>query len=326
MNDALLETLHGRHNEMIDPSLHIWGWEIPVYLFLGGVVAGMLVLSAALELSGGKRPRSRAIRLAPFVALVLLSVGMLALFLDLDHKFFVWRFYLAFEPTSPMSWGSWILLLVYPVGLLLGLGSLDARERSGLLGWALVGKLRLRSALEWVLEGADGWRNQVLWGAVVAGVALGVYTGLLLGTLSARPQWDTAVLGPLFLSSGLSTGAACLLLFSLDPEERHWLVRWDLVAIGAELFFLGAMLVGFATGDRAAQHALHNLTAGEWGGPFWVLVVLLGLVVPVTFDALEIRRRLPPLRLTPALILIGGLSLRWILVDSGQASNFSAFP
>jgi formate-dependent nitrite reductase membrane component NrfD len=223
-----------------------------------------------------------------------------------------------------MSWGSWILILIYPAGLLLGLGSLEASERAVLLGW--VSRLRLRSLLEWVLEWGDGQRKLVLWGSVVAGVALGVYTGLLLGTLSARPQWDSAVLGPLFLSSGLSTGAACLLLFSLHPEERHWLVRWDLVAIGAELFFIGAMLVGFAAGDRAAQYALHNLTTGPWGGPFWVLVVLLGLLVPVAMDVLEIRRRLPPIRVTPALILIGGLSLRWILVDSGQASNFSVFP
>jgi formate-dependent nitrite reductase membrane component NrfD len=117
-----------------------------------------------------------------------------------------------------------------------------------------------------------------------------------------------------------------MLLFSLNPDERHWLVGWDLVAIGAELFFIGAMLVGFAAGDRAAQYAFHNLTAGPWGGPFWVLVVLLGLVVPVVLDFFEIRRRLPPVRLTPALILIGGLSLRWILVDAGQVSNFSAFP
>jgi formate-dependent nitrite reductase membrane component NrfD len=34
-----------RHNEMIDPHLSIWGWEIPVYLFLGGLVAGMMTVS-----------------------------------------------------------------------------------------------------------------------------------------------------------------------------------------------------------------------------------------------------------------------------------------
>lgn len=31
-----------RHNHLIDPSLQIWNWEIPVSLFLGGMVAGMM--------------------------------------------------------------------------------------------------------------------------------------------------------------------------------------------------------------------------------------------------------------------------------------------
>ena len=30
-----------RHSRLIDPQLHIWGWEIPVYLFLGGMAAGL---------------------------------------------------------------------------------------------------------------------------------------------------------------------------------------------------------------------------------------------------------------------------------------------
>jgi hypothetical protein len=37
----MLETTTTRHNPGIDPALHIWGWEIPLYLFVGGMVAGM---------------------------------------------------------------------------------------------------------------------------------------------------------------------------------------------------------------------------------------------------------------------------------------------
>ena len=36
----------GRMNHGIDPVLHAWGWEIPLYLFLGGLVAGILFFSA----------------------------------------------------------------------------------------------------------------------------------------------------------------------------------------------------------------------------------------------------------------------------------------
>ena len=33
----------GRNNYLIDPHLHIWHWQIPLYLFLGGLVAGLML-------------------------------------------------------------------------------------------------------------------------------------------------------------------------------------------------------------------------------------------------------------------------------------------
>jgi len=94
-----------RHNPMIDPAMHVWGWEIPLYLFLGGLVAGLMAVAAWMLLSGRHRhPASLFPWLAP-LALALLSAGMGALFLDLEHKLYFWRLYTTFEPTSPMSWG-----------------------------------------------------------------------------------------------------------------------------------------------------------------------------------------------------------------------------
>jgi formate-dependent nitrite reductase membrane component NrfD len=215
--NQLLEATTTRANPGIDPSLHAWGWEIVVYLFLGGLVAGIFVLAASLELRSGEKPRGDALRLMPFGALALLSVGMLALWLDLAHKLWAWRFYLFFHATSPMSWGAWILLLIYPVGLLLGLGSMGEARREWLRG-------RTPGALKGLLETSFGWadgrRRGILVTSVAMGVALGIYTGLLLGTMPARILWNSAVLGPLFLASGISTGAALLLLLPLEEKER----------------------------------------------------------------------------------------------------------
>src|SRR5207244_6929242 len=94
---------------------NFWGWQIAVYLFLGGLAAGLMILSAI-----AKR-ESFAMRLLPFGAPLALSVGMGALFLDLDYKLHMFRFYTAFRITSPMSWGAWILLLIYPATVLYGL-------------------------------------------------------------------------------------------------------------------------------------------------------------------------------------------------------------
>lgn len=323
MNPSLVETTTTRANHGIDPVLHAWGWEIVVYLFLGGVVAGILVWTAALELRSGSRPRSRALLAMPFVALGLLSVGMLALWLDLAHRMWAWRFYAAFRPTSPMSWGAWILVLIYPVALLHGLGSLDAGQRS----WLSARTPRFLSGLlDALARLSDTYRRALLVTSVAMGAGLGIYTGLLLGTMPARIQWNSAVLGPLFLASGLSTGAAFLLLFRLDDEERRTLVGWDVVAIVAELVLIGLMLVGFATSGEAGRLAADNLLGGAYTAVFWSLVVGMGLLVPLVMELLERRRHLPFVALVPVLILAGGVALRWILLVAGQESSFRLLP
>lgn len=296
----------GRHNHGVDPGLHIWGWEIPVYLFLGGLVAGLMVFTALVELRGTK-PQSTAFKLAPFGAIALITLGMGALFLDLGHKLYVWRFYLAFKPMSPMSWGSWILLGVYPVLFLHGLGSMS--ESAGLaqplIGWA------------------QKHRRAILIASVVIGSSLGIYTGLLLGTTPARLLWNSAVLGPLFLVSGMSTGAALLLLFPLTAEERHTASRFDMGAMVAELVVISLFLMGLATGGTPQREAAAALLGGAWTAPFWALVVLLGLVTPLGLEAAEMKLHRSFTRLAPLLVLVGGLSLRVILVAAGQDSSFS---
>ena len=300
-----------RHSRFVDPQLHVWGWEIPVYLFLGGVAAGAMILTALLAARPG---RSRVARWLPFAAPILVSVGMGALFLDLANKLHVFRFYLAFRWTSPMSWGAWILLVVYPVTILQGLAALadDQVEwlaaRAGALGGAV------RAGREFALPRERALRT---W-AIATGVALGVYTGVLLSTLGARALWGSALLGPLFLVSGLSTGAALLMLFGVSPEERHVLARWDLLAIGLEVAVLALLLAGLASGDAASRGAAALLLGGRFTAQFWALVVIAGLAVPAALELLETRLHLRATWIAPALVLAGGLSLRWILVLAGQ--------
>ncbi len=313
MTSELVETVTTRHNHGIDPTMHIWGWEIPVYLFLGGLAAGLLVLPAVLELvrKDGKLPAS--ISYMPLAGLVMISLGMVALFLDLEFKLHVYRFYLSFEAASPMSWGSWILLLVYPAGLLLWLSLTGSEGRSRILPRSIA-------------DGSEAFfrnrRQPILWASVVAGVALGTYTGLLLGTLGARPLWSTTVLGPLFLVSGLSTAAAFMLLFRPGHAIQEKLVKWDMALIAAELFFIGLFIMTLSTGGRVSQMAVGDLLGGSWTGVFWTLVVFVGLVVPLTMEAMERKYHLRATVMTSILILIGGLSLRWILLAAGQASSY----
>lgn len=303
--DSSVEILHGRSNPMIDPHMHIWGWEIPVYLFLGGLVAGMMVLVPLLELRTGQR--SRGLQHSPLLAAVLLSLGMFALLLDLEYPTHLYRFYTTFQPTSPMSWGSWLLMLVYPALIAAWLGGLSDDTRG-----------RLPAAAQSLFTLADRFRGPVLWATLALGVGLGTYTGLLLGTMAARVQWNTAVLPALFLTSGLSTGAALLMLLPAEAERKALLVRWDSLAIVVELGLLLTMLLGFATGGAASRVAADALLSGQMAPWFWSFVVVAGLLVPLGLNQVELRRHLPMTLAAPLLVLLGGLALRVILVSAGQ--------
>lgn len=309
----MIETDMIRNSHLVDPQMHIWGWEIPVYLFLGGITAGLMILSAL----GARRfgaARSRALRWAPFLAVLLLSAGMAALFFDLEYKLHVFRFYLSFRPTSPMSWGSWILLAIYPSTLLFGIAQLTPDEWSALHGRIPAG----RGALERLRRWSRNNEGRLAVSNVVLGVALGTYTGVLLGSLGARALWSSPLLGPLFLASGFSSAAALLMLTRISHGEHAWATRWDVAAILVEVALLGLYLMGLRTGGAAGQSAAGLLFGGPFTAAFWSLVVIAGLAVPLTMETLESRRRLAPTIAAPALVLIGGLSLRWILVAAGQ--------
>jgi len=76
----MLETTITRHNPLVDPSLHVWSWEIPVYLFAGGIVAGMMILGglAMLRVARGDDPRTFFSLHTPLLAFVLLGQGLSA--------------------------------------------------------------------------------------------------------------------------------------------------------------------------------------------------------------------------------------------------------
>jgi protein NrfD len=306
------------HSAMTDPAVHVWGWEVAVYLFLGGWTAGILILSG-WALSRGRAPRRRGGSFAlassyPFLlGLVAVSLGMLALFLDLEHKLYVWRLYLTFEPWSPMSWGSWILLLIYPVLLAGVLVDPPAPLVANVPG--------LAAASRWLFGNARALRA-LGWTAVVSGVALGIYTGILLSALGARPLWSSALLGPLFLVSGLSAGAAFGHLTTPDPDERVALAKADNIFLVVKLALLGLLLVGLASSTRAHAEAAALVLGGPYTAFFWAGIVGLGIVVPLAIQSLAVTHRVAHTPVAPVMVMLGGLALRFLFVYAGQASHW----
>src|ERR1035437_3037143 len=188
-----------RHNPQIDPFTNVWGWEISVYLFIGGLVAGLMILTGYFLLKGRHKNKESIINYVPLINVLLLSLGMGALFLDLEHKLFVWRLYTTFQIASPMSWGAWILILVYPA-LLANILIDPPHILSDNLAFVSKWSMKIRSK--------ESYMNSIGLLNIIFGILLGIYTGVLLSTMCTRPLWNSSVLWLLFLVSGLSTAAA----------------------------------------------------------------------------------------------------------------------
>ncbi|MBI5168448.1 MAG: polysulfide reductase NrfD [Candidatus Eisenbacteria bacterium] len=312
----MLEITTTRANHLVDPSLHVWAWQIPVYLFLGGLVAGMMMIHGWFTFADRHRRAESVSQLLPALGLVLLSAGMGALFLDLEHKLFVWRLYTTFQITSPMSWGAWILIAVYPAlfaALLLRVPEPLATRVPVLRAWS--------AALL-----ADPARVRFVAAAnMTLGALLGVYTGILLSTLGARPLWNSALLGPLFLASGLSSAAALVHMVARDGAESELLARADNRLLTAELAILGLFLIGLVTAPRVHQQAAALLLGGPFTAFFWVGVVGLGIAVPLFVQTLAVGRRVRHTAVAPVLVLAGGLLLRFVFVYAGQVSHYGPF-
>lgn len=304
-----------RHNHLIDPSLHIWGWEIPVYLFLGGMVAGILIITGYFLFTGRYKSANCTCFYMPIVSFVLLSLGMGALFLDLEHKLYVWRLYTTFEITSPMSWGSWILVLIYPVILVNML--LKPHE--------LINKyLPKFNHLSEKLNSKPKLLKNIGLANMILGAMLGLYTGVLLSSLGARPLWSSSILWLLFLTSGLSGAAAFVHMIAKDVYEREMLAKADNIFLIFELFILAMMFVGLITASQVHTDAAMLLLNGPYAAFFWVFVIGLGIVIPLIIQLLAVNHKIKHTFIAPVLVLLGGLFLRFVIVAAGQASHWMA--
>jgi formate-dependent nitrite reductase membrane component NrfD len=303
----------GRSIPNIDPYLNIWHWQIPLYLFLGGLAAGILFFASLFYILGKENEMPAVIKRAPIIAPIALVLGLFALFLDLKHKLFFWQLYTTIRLSSPMSWGAWVLMAITPLSMIWVASYL----KELIPGWDWKNKI-----LNWFEQFVISNRYWLAWALLVLSVILGIYTGILLSAFNARPLWNNSILGPLFLVSGMSTGAATILLMSKTQYERRTMSWIDLLLIVIELFFITHMIMGFKAGSQVQIDAAALFLGGEFTVSFWVFVVVLGLVFPAILEILERIGVHIPMIVPVALILFGGLMFRFIMVEAGQITRY----
>jgi formate-dependent nitrite reductase membrane component NrfD len=284
-----------------------WQWLIILYFFIGGLAGGSYFIAALLDLFGRTTDRPLA-RLGYLVAFPATVVSGVLLILDLQRPLRFWHMLLQsdtgrpmFKPWSPMSVGSWALLIF---GAFTFISFLAAVVETREVLWRWVHTLRP--------PGTVGTVFAVLGG--MAGFFIAGYTGVLLAVTN-RPIWsDTSLIGLTFVVSAASTSAALLVLLAYRRAGQvpalHELERFDAWVLVLELLALIALV--------ASLGSVARLWLNAWGVLLVVGVVVVGILIPLV---LHWRPRAVGGLTTPAaaiLVLVGGFLLRVVIVLSSE--------
>src|SRR2546423_1008195 len=148
------------------------------------------------------------------------------------------------------------------------------------------------------VRGGSGLAKVVGGVAGLLGVFIAGYTGVLL-SVTNRPIWaDSPWLGALFVASGVSTGAATLILLSpgRGATERSlgWLSSFDTKALVLELLVLAAFIWSLGP--------INRVWVSFWGLLLLVGVVGFGILAPLRMHAKPAQ--------AAKLVLLGGFLLR----------------
>jgi formate-dependent nitrite reductase membrane component NrfD len=278
-----------------------WTWFIIPYFFVGGLAGGAGFLAALLDWFG--RPEDRpVVRTGHSIAAAGAIVSGLLLTIDLGQPLRFWHMLfqsaqlpaIMFKPWSPISFGSWGLMLFGLFSVLAALGNRAEEGRAPAL------QLLRGGMLAKLVSGIAG-----LLGIFIAG-----YTGVLL-SVTNRPLWaDSPWLGALFIASGVSTGAATLILLAprrgATERSLSWLSSFDSRALVVELLVLVLFLTSLG--------AINRVWVSVWGLLLLVGVVGFGILVPLGLHVkpasfgggLAVR----PMVNAAKLVLLGGFLLR----------------
>jgi formate-dependent nitrite reductase membrane component NrfD len=284
-----------------------WSWLVYLEMFVAGTAAGAYVTAAVLELLG--RGRSPVVRTAHLIAFPLIALAGLLLIIDLQRPERFWHMLIQSERLvpmvkwwSPMSLGSWALLLFGLFAFVSFLDALVATDRAHLFGWRAPRTLH---------GGPLGLVWSVLGG--VAGFFVAGYSGVLLNVTNL-PAWrDSPLLGGLYIAIAAATGMAAVLFFHLlgnrvGPDEVD-LERANTLAVVWQLVCLFLFLV---TAGGSARLLLSGL-------PLLAIVLAVVLVLIALLFRTIFRTRNPPAGAFAALlVLLGGFLLRYAVVMGPQ--------
>ncbi len=333
-------------------DIHItWSLMIVLYPYLTGIVAGAFIISA-LDHLFGKEELKPISRLSLATSLAFLTFAALPLLNHLGRP--ERAFYIMFTPNFSsamagfgMLYNTYMLILLLEVWFVWRRDIVLLARRSRGLKRTLYAILAL-GTYDISPEAMDKDKAAV---RVLAGIGIPAacmlhgYVGFLFGALKANPWWSTPLMPIIFLTSGITSGIAMLIILyqismkltgrEINEETAASLNRWlwlfMIVTVSLEML----EIITLAYEQSEEWEVIYPLLTTRLTFSFISVQLVMGSLIPfiLLMIAVTMNKYLHPrVRNTLAfvsslLLLIQVFSMRWNVVIGGQllSKSFRGF-
>jgi len=287
-----------------------WGLPITLAIFLIGLSAGLHILAFLIYILGHDQYR-KVIRMAVFLAVVLIFGAIVSIAVDLGRPEKFWRLFMFFYLNNMSS-----------------MFAINAIFYTSYLISAVVYLIALLANMK---------KFSVVMGMVAFGWAMLTHggTGAIFGFIGARETWFSSLSPFEFIIAAFASSIplltlVLLLVFKSTGRKIDWSVIGSLAGL-TKIFLISliiAMLVNELThiypSDRSA---IMYMLFGHYAWLFWALQIFLGIVIPL-FLLFYKKTRASPVALIAGsiLVVIGIFIKRYYLVIPGAAYPQHYYP
>jgi len=279
-----------------------FGLNIAIYFYLTGLSAGSFILST-LAYGFGLNQYKPLGKVGVVVATIVLIMAPLFLLIHIGMPYRTWHLFVYLNMASPISWGSFLLIL-YPINCII-------------YGYFMFkGKMRPTRVFGFI--------------GIPLAISVHGYTGFILAFGKARALWNTALMPILFLVSAVISGIALMILVCIIKDRffskekkidrvlilnlgklMAWMIVFDLFLVGCDLMVL-------SVSHSDAQAAAHLILRGKFSPLFLIVENLLGKIVPFILLIVPRFRKLATVVVASILVLIGIFFMRYVVVVAGE--------
>ena len=282
-----------------------WGLYLTCFMFFVGLSAGGLIVASSASIFGIKKYKAVALP-AVICSLVCICCAGICVLVDLGGIQRVWRMFTGLNFMSPLAWDMIVITCYLVINLVYLYFMCSKKADSAKV--AVVSRFALPVAI--LVHSVPAW---------------------IFGLEIAREAWNTAILAPIFVASGLDSGLALLILalfglkakgvFDTAKELFTSLAGLLCTCIAVDAYFIGCEILTTAYNGTEGGMAVINTLLFGGTAPFFWFEVIFGLIAPFCLLVFaKNRQNMKVVGAASALVVAGVFCKRCWLMFTGFAT------